>query len=399
MRLLYPLIASALITITPYLATFEKGQNIVRGLFGYEEFAILLFFVLFKSMLTKKTHALLLVALTVALFYVAWIDLQNLLAIKGWTLGWYGLLPFATCVLALAIVWKAKPFSFNGILFILFVSLIAHLFSLNNYAAQPLAQFPVIDYLERTAPKPPQRKQLSDEWAKKYAVTDSVTITRDYVDTLRSNVMILIESWGVPLDTSRFSSELKIFEGIPQTVGIHNRMYSRTRTAEREDLIFKIHRDSTGRRDTTFLPQVFAKRNYQTTFLFGGDSLEHQRFKYINKIGFNNALYGYGLKDNLMSLKIDSLLADTTHKHFIAWTTGDTKFPMEDFPDIYNSDADVIDSAYSYRLEQTLSLIAELAKKHPSTRFIVQGDHNPILSPVKFQDRFYKRWVPFVILN
>lgn len=399
MRLLYPLIASALITITPYLATFEKGQNIVRGLFGYEEFAILLFFVLFKRKLTKKTHALLLVALTVALFYVAWIDLQNLLAIKGWTLGWYGLLPFATCVLALAIVWKAKPFSFNGILFILFVSLIAHLFSLNNYAAQPLAQFPVIDYLERTAPKPPQRKQLSDEWAKKYAVTDSVTITRDYVDTLRSNVMILIESWGVPLDTSRFSSELKIFEGIPQTVGIHNRMYSRTRTAEREDLIFKIHRDSTGRRDTTFLPQVFAKRNYQTTFLFGGDSLEHQRFKYINKIGFNNALYGYGLKDNLMSLKIDSLLADTTHKHFIAWTTGDTKFPMEDFPDIYNSDADVIDSAYSYRLEQTLSLIAELAKKHPSTRFIVQGDHNPILSPVKFQDRFYKRWVPFVILN
>ena len=399
MRLLYPLIASALITITPYLATFEKGQNIVRGLFGYEEFAILLFFVLFKRKLTKKTHALLLVALTVALFYVAWIDLQNLLAIKGWTLGWYGLLPFATCVLALAIVWKAKPFSFNGILFILFVSLIAHLFSLNNYAAQPLEQFPVIDYLERTAPKPPQRKQLSDEWAKKYAVTDSVTITRDYVDTLRSNVMILIESWGVPLDTSRFSSELKIFEGIPQTVGIHNRMYSRTRTAEREDLIFKIHRDSTGRRDTTFLPQVFAKRNYQTTFLFGGDSLEHQRFKYINKIGFNNALYGYGLKDNLMSLKIDSLLADTTHKHFIAWTTGDTKFPMEDFPDIYNSDADVIDSAYSYRLEQTLSLIAELAKKHPSTRFIVQGDHNPILSPVKFQDRFYKRWVPFVILN
>ncbi|WP_304246717.1 hypothetical protein [Fibrobacter succinogenes] len=399
MRLLYPLIASALITITPFLATFEKGQNIVRGLFSYEEFAILLFFVLFKRKLTKKTHALLLVALTVALFYVAWIDLQNLLAIKGWTLGWYGLLPFATCVLALAIVWKAKPFSFNGILFILFVSLIAHLFSLNNYAAQPLAQFPVIDYLERTAPKPPQRKQLSDEWAKKYAVTDSVTITRDYVDTLRSNVMILIESWGVPLDTSRFSSELKIFEGIPQTVGIHNRMYSRTRTAEREDLIFKIHRDSTGRRDTTFLPQIFAKRNYQTTFLFGDDSLEHQRFKYINKIGFNNALYGYGLKDNLMSLKIDSLLADTTHKHFIAWTTGDTKFPMEDFPDIYNSDADVIDSAYSYRLEQTLSLIAELAKKHPSTRFIFQGDHNPILSPVKFQDRFYKRWVPFVILN
>ena len=43
-KLLYPLIASALITITPFLITFEKGQDIVRGLFGFSEFALLLLF-------------------------------------------------------------------------------------------------------------------------------------------------------------------------------------------------------------------------------------------------------------------------------------------------------------------------------------------------------------------
>ena len=50
-KLLYPLIASALITIVPFLLTFEKGQNIVRGLFGYEYFALLLLIVFVKSKL------------------------------------------------------------------------------------------------------------------------------------------------------------------------------------------------------------------------------------------------------------------------------------------------------------------------------------------------------------
>ena len=53
-RLLYPLIASALITIVPFLLTFEKGQNIVRGLFGYEYFTMLLFIVFVKDVIQKK---------------------------------------------------------------------------------------------------------------------------------------------------------------------------------------------------------------------------------------------------------------------------------------------------------------------------------------------------------
>ena len=72
---------------------------------------------------------------------------------------------------------------------------------------------------------------------------------------------------------------------------------------------------------------------------------------------------------------------------------------MAKFQNIYNSDVDSVDSIYSVKLQQTLTQIAELAHKHPETKFIVQGDHNPILSPVEFQEKFYKRWVPFVVLN
>jgi len=407
-RLLYPLIASALITIVPFLLTFESGQDIVRGIFGYDVFALLLLFIATKAKASQSSgnhHKQIILNVITAIIGISividtWIDLQNLLFIKNWEMGWFGILPFVTCGIAFIMTWNLKPFSYTGIGFILFVALVAHLTFLKNYAAQPLAQFPIIDYCARIAPKPVLRKNIADDYKRQYIVTDSVTITRDYVDSTRNNVVVLVESWGIPLDIKRFKKDLDLFNDISKvTTGIHNRMYSRTRTAEREDLMLRFQRDSLGRKDTIFLPKVFSGLGYKTTFLFGGDSHEHQRFKYIDNIGFSNAIYGHRLKDDLMSLKIDSLLADTTRKHFIAWTTRDTKFPMENFPDIYNSDADAIDSAYSYHLGQTLSLIAELAKKHSDTRFIVQGDHNPILSPITFQERFYKRWVPFVVLN
>ena len=416
-RLLYPLIACALVTIVPFLLTFENGQNIVRGLFGYEYFALLLLIVFVKEEMAKVglslrellrsskqsllqfalwSFALLLCIL--AFIWVAWIDLQNLLAIKGWNTGWYGILPFVTSLLAIAMVWQLKPFKFNAICFILFVALILHLEAFNRYAAQPLAQFPTIDYLERIAPQPPQRKEMSEDFRKKYTVTDSVTITRDFIDTTRNNVIILVESWGVPLNMLRFEKQLSTFNSIKTVVGIHNRMYSRTRTAEREDLIYAIHRDSTGR-DTTFLPKVFNGIGYKTAFLFGGDSLEHWRYKYIKNVGFIEAVYGKSLNDVQMIVKVDSILADTTQKHFVAWTTADTRFPMAEFPKIYYRDVNSIDSAYNTKLSSTLEKVAALARKHPETRFIIQGDHNPILSPIEFQEKFYKRWVPYVVLN
>ena len=51
-RILYPLIATALITIVPFLTTFEKGQDIVRGLFGFSILALLLLFMLVRDKAT-----------------------------------------------------------------------------------------------------------------------------------------------------------------------------------------------------------------------------------------------------------------------------------------------------------------------------------------------------------
>lgn len=421
-RLLYPIVASALITIVPFLLTFEKGQDITRGLIGYEYFALLLLFVFLKdklpaslrvaiatkqSILKSLVSVILLCVIVCALFAVAWLDLQNLLAIKGWATGWYGVLPFVTCGLAIAMMWKVKPFSISAISFILFVALIAHLFAYNHYAAQPLAQFPVVDYMSRTAPKPVARDSLPESFKAKYFTTDSATITRDFVDSTRTNVLVLVESWGIPLDSNRFAKQMRVFDDIPNQVGAHHRMYSRTRTAEREDLIYSVSRDSTGRRDTIFLPQVLLAKGVKTQFIYGGDSLVQMRNKYIRNVGFDETFFGISANsgveprtDRESTALLDSLLSvqDSTLR-FIAWTTLDTKFPLQGFMDPYKIDVAALDSAYTERLTGSLQLVAELAKKHPGVRFIVQGDHNPILSPLKFQEKFYKRWVPFVVLN
>ena len=418
-RLLYPLVASALITIVPFLLTFEKGQDITRGLFGYEYFTLLLLFAFLKdkiptslrvaiatkqSMLKNLVSVVLLGMIVCTLFAVAWLDLQNLLAIKGWPTGWYGVVPFLTCGLAVAMMWKVRPFTISGISFILFVSLVLHLFAYSQYAAQPLAQFPVVDYMNRTVPKPVVRDDLPDSFEAKYAVTDSATITRGFIDSTRANVLVLVESWGVPLDENRFAEQLRIFDGIPMQVGAHHRMYSRTRTAEREDLIYSVSRDSTGHRDTLFLPQVLRTQGVKTQFVYGGDSLAQMRNRYIRNVGFDEIIYGAGngsvRTDGESAALIDSLLnVPDSVLHFVAWTTLDTKFPLQGFNDPYRIDVAAVDSAYTVRLAGTLQLIAKLAKKYPNVRFIVQGDHNPILSPLKFQEKFYKRWVPFVVLN
>ena len=202
------------------------------------------------------------------------------------------------------------------------------------------------------------------------------------------------------------NNQIKIFDEQISSKGIHNRMYSRTRTAEREDLMQSYVRDSVTRlRDTTFLPKVFADIGFKTTFLFGGDSLEYYRYKYIKNIGFDEAIYGKSsskgkqLQDCEIITKIDSLLTDTTQKKFLAWTTTDTKFPMLEFQNIYYSNANAIDSTYNFKLHNDFIMIADLARRHPETRFIIQGDHNPILSPFEFQEKFYKRWVPYIVLN
>lgn len=396
-KLLYPLIAACLVTIAPFLLTFEKGQDIVRGLFCLSIFALLLLFVYFKEKCSglwqsRALYIALAAIISLAILAVAFIDLSNLLAIKQWQTGLYALLPVATVAIALVMMKPVKAFSLYTISVTIFLTFVGHLVAMKFYPSQPLAVFPLIEYSSRQVPKPIERDSLPENF--KYPLTESASITKNFIDTSKSNVVILVESFGIPLDSSEFEKILSwIATPAIQNIGIHTRMYSRTRTAEREDLLDTIarYKDSTGifHKDSTFLPQTLQAKGFATTYVFGGDSLEQWRYKYLRNIGFQNLIFGNDKEarnDAQMAAIADSLLSANTGKQLIAWTTRNTKFPMPT-------------EEYAPRLKETLELIANLAQKHPEVRFIIQGDHEPILSPIEFQQKFYRRHVPYIILN
>ncbi|WP_407457002.1 hypothetical protein [Fibrobacter sp.] len=393
-KIAYPLIATALITITPFLVTFEKGQDIVRGLFCYSTLILTLLFVYVKTTHWRLKFPLL-VLIFVGLIFVSVGDLQNILSYKDLGMGWRVLIPVATCSLAVLLLNSAKAMTINGISAFLFALLIIHFYLMSVFPSQPLLEFPITKWLARTAPNPDwARNNLTPEFKEMNNATDSVSVTRYYVDTTRSNVVVLVESWGIPMDSTLFKKELAVFDGILKERGIHFRMYSRTRTAEREDLLDSAWKDSIRRRDSLFMPNRFASLGYKTAFLFGGDSIMQWRYKYIHNIGFQETFWtDSATADIVMAEKIDSLLNQPdSAKQFIAWTTRDTRFPISDDPA-------ECERLYYERLFGALRIIADLAKKHPNVRFIVQGDHEPILSPLEFQAKFYRRWVPFVVLN
>ena len=393
-KIVYPLIATALITITPFLVTFEKGQDIVRGLFCYSTLIFLLLFVYVKATHWRLKFPLL-VLIAVGLVLVSVGDLQNILSYKGWNVEWRVLIPIATCSLAILLLKAAKTMTINGISAFLFALLIVHFYLMSIFPSQPLLEFPITKWLARTSPNPDwARNNLTPEFKEMNNATDSVSVTRYYVDTNRSNVVVLVESWGIPMDSSLFQKELAVFGSSIKDYGIHLRMYSRTRTAEREDLLDSAWRDSARRRDSLFMPNRFASLGYKTAFLFGGDSTIQLRYKYIRNIGFQDVLWSdSATADDVIAVKIDSLLnTPDSAKRFIAWTTRDTQFPISD-------DAVETEKNYYERLFGTLQIVADLVKTHPEVRVVVQGDHEPILAPLEFQRKFYRRWVPYVVLN
>lgn len=401
-RVVYPLIATALVTIAPFLSTFEKGQDIVRGLFDFSVLALLLFFMLARDKATVARRPLM-VCIFAIMVIVAIADLQNILSYKGWAIGWRIVIPFVTCCIAVVLLMPIKSFGMHGISFFLFTALMSHCYLNQFIPTQPIFEFPVAKWLARTAPNPDwPRKHLTKEFRKRNNVTDSVSVTRYYVDTTRNNVVVLVESWGTPMDINMFAKEESLFEGILKKRGVHFRMSSRTRTAERTDLLDSAWR-SPGRRDSLYMPNRFAGLGYRTSFFFGGDSSIQWRYHYIKRIGFQQEFWTDSTtSDAVMASKLDSLLntpvcdaildSACVNRRFIAWTTRDTRFPISDDPV-------ECERLYYERLFGTLQIIAGLARKHPDVRFVVQGDHEPILSPLEFQRKFYKRWVPYVVLN
>ena len=391
-NLFYVFVATALITIAPYLITFEKGQGIERGLFEYGIFAILLIYVSLKERFKFRKCNLFIIAIYVLLIIVSFLDLQTILIVKKWQVGFYGIIPLISCVLALVLLKNVIGVSVKQSNIVLFVSFFVHFVAMRIYPEQPLFQFSIPLYLNQQN-QSIDRSHLTKEFRTRYNVIDSVSITKYYIDTTRSNVVVLVESWGVPMDTVRFNEELAVFGDFIKENGAHFRKHSGTRSAVHEELLDSVWCDSIGRCDSLFMPIRLAKVGFKTSFFLGDDSLKQRRYKYIRNMGFENVIWSDSVVgDKEITVRIDSLLQESQVNQFVAWITCDTRFPISD-------NALEIEQLYYERLFGTLKIVAGLARKYPTVRFIVQGDHEPILAPLEFQDRFYRRWVPFVVLN
>lgn len=393
---LYPLIATAWITVTPFLLSFQKGQDILHGLFLYGVLVLLLLWKWVQDFFNPRFYILktmLLSLLGLLIFALSCLDVFNILAEQNRS-------PFAWVFLAffltLTAFWLLKPikalFMWQISLFSMFF-LVLHLALSQYYPAQALAEFSLTRALYKM-PQKIERDSLSSNFKEKYLVLDTASVTMQFIDTSKLNVMILVESWGIDLDIEEWQNKLRVFQDFNKQVGAHSRAYSRSRTAEREDLLYQITRQDF-KKDSIFLPQYFNNLGFHSYYYYAGNAEDHKRDQYIYNLGFSEVHFGG--TDSSIYLKIDSLLKtlEASPPALIAFSTTHTKFPLSP----QNLSPDLLEKLYTQRLTETLKNIANLAEKHPTVRFILQGDHEPILSPLAFQNKFYKRWVPLVVLH
>lgn len=209
---------------------------------------------------------------------------------------------------------------------------------------------------------------LTAEYTGKYELLDRRALLPKFVDSSRTTVAILVDAWGIPFDENLLAEDFAIFKDLPHREFLHRRLANRTRHAEFAEL--RIPGDST--------------RPHDGVCLFGGDSLEYGRNLYMDSLGYGVRLFCQKCPDSVMAATLDSVLAavavDTTsHVKNVAWTTQNSR------------DGD------RAKLHATLRLIADVARRHPEVRFIVQGTHRPILGDPKIRRESFTHWVPVVI--
>ena len=211
---------------------------------------------------------------------------------------------------------------------------------------------------------------LTEEYISKYEQFDSRKLIGQFADSSRVTVAILVDAWGVPFEERLLAEDFAIFKDLPHKEFLHHRLANRTRHAEFAEL--RIPGDST--------------RPHDGVFLFGGDSLEYGRNLYINSLGYGTRLFCQKCPDSVMAATLDSVLAavavDTTSPvKNVAWTTQNSR------------DGD------RAKLHATLRLIADVVRRLPEARFIVQGTHRPILGDPKIRRESFTHWVPAVVIN
>ena len=206
---------------------------------------------------------------------------------------------------------------------------------------------------------------------------DADSLTEEYVsryeqfaDSSRVIVSILVDAWGVPFEERLLAKDFAIFKDLPHRELLHHRLANRTRHAEFAEL--RIPGDST--------------RPHDGVYLFGGDSLEYGRNLYIDSLGYGVRLFCQKCPDSAMVASLDSVLAAVA---------GDSASPVKNVAWTTQASRDG-DRA---KRHSTLRFIADVARKHPEARFIVQGTHRPILGDPKIRRESFTRWVPAVVIN
>lgn len=209
---------------------------------------------------------------------------------------------------------------------------------------------------------------LTEGYVSKYELLDRSKLIGQYVDSSRVTVSILVDAWGVPFEERLLAADFAIFKDVPHREFLHHRLANRTRHAEFAEL--RIPGDST--------------RPHDGVYLFGGDSLEYGRNLYIDSLGYGVRLFCQKCPDSVMAAKLDSVLAaeavdSASRVKNVAWTTQGSR------------DGD------RAKLHATLRLIADVARRHPEARFIIQGTHRPILGDPKIRRESFTHWVPAII--
>ncbi len=211
---------------------------------------------------------------------------------------------------------------------------------------------------------------LTEGYVSKYELIDRRKWIGQFADSSRVIVSILVDAWGVPFDEKLLAEDFAVFKELPHREFLHYRLANRTRHAEFAEL--RIPGDST--------------RPHDGVYLFGGDSLEYGRNLYIDSLGYGVRLFCQKCPDSAMVASLDSVLAAVA---------GDSASPVKNVAWTTQASRDG-DRA---KRHSTLRFIADVARKHPEARFIVQGTHRPILGDPKIRRESFTRWVPAVVIN
>jgi hypothetical protein len=201
---------------------------------------------------------------------------------------------------------------------------------------------------------------LSSVYKNEYQILGKSPLRAALFDSSRTNIFILVDAWGVPLQESILEEDLKVFKVLPHQFALHRRLANYTRHAEHAE---------------------FRNSFANSVFLFGGDSLQFNRQEYIPSLGFQNLVFCDSCKNEQMIETIDSLLSISLIPQFIAWTALASAAGDHD------------------KIQLILRQIAELARKHPEVHFVVQGTHRPVLCDSNTRSSYKSHWVPVVILN